>query len=56
MKMLIGFSVLIFSLAFAYIPYLWGDKDFFSGWSIILSGVGGLFGIFIGVVIWRRLQ
>jgi hypothetical protein len=54
MKLLISFCVFVFGLAFAYIPYLWGDKDFFSGWSILFSAIGGFFGIFIGVVIWRR--
>ena len=54
MKLLISFCVAVFGIAFAYIPYLWGDTDFFSGWSILLSFIGGLFGVFVGVVIARR--
>jgi hypothetical protein len=54
MKLTITVCVTVFGLAFAYIPYLWGDTNFFSGWSILFSMLGGFFGVFIGVVIARR--
>ncbi len=54
MKMMISICVFVFGIAFAYIPYLWGDTSFFSGWSILFSMIGGLFGIYVGVVLARR--
>ncbi|HSX00798.1 MAG TPA: hypothetical protein VLF67_01030 [Candidatus Saccharimonas sp.] len=31
----------------SFVPYLWGDTNFLSGWSILLSGVGGIVGIWL---------
>lgn len=39
----------IFSIIGGYIPYLFGDKDLLSGWSILMGTVGGFFGIWVGV-------
>lgn len=46
-KKLIWLCVAIGSTIGSYIPALWGDS-FFSGWSILLTAVGGLLGIWIG--------
>ena len=54
MKGIITISVFVFGLAFAYIPNLWGDNDFFSLSSLLLSMVGGLLGVYVGVVVSRR--
>ena len=45
----------IFGLIGAYIPVLFGDSDPLSGWSILGSVVGGLFGIWLGVKLSQRL-
>jgi len=54
MKLLISFCAGVFGIAFAYIPYLWGDTNAFGGWSILFSVIGGFFGIYVGVLISRR--
>jgi len=54
MKLMITVFVFIFSIAFAYIPALWGDNNIFSGWSILLGGVGGILGVYVGVVVAKR--
>ncbi len=54
MKLVITVCLAIFGFAFAYIPYLWGDTNFFSGWSILFSMIGGFFGIFVGYKIGKR--
>jgi hypothetical protein len=35
------------SAAGGYIPVLWGDS-FFSMWSVILTALGGIAGIYVG--------
>jgi len=45
----------IFGIAGGYIPFLWGDTDLFSGWSILMGMIGGLFGIWVGALINRRI-
>ena len=42
-------------IAGAYVPYLWGDTDLFSGWSILCSTIGGLVGIWLGYVAAKRI-
>lgn len=54
-KLLIGLGATVGGIAGAYIPYLWGDTSFFSGWSIFFSVVGGIVGIWAGYVIARRI-
>jgi hypothetical protein len=54
-KSLILFFATIGGLAGAYVPVLWGDADMFSGWSILLSTIGGIAGIWLGVVISKRI-
>ena len=45
----------IFGIAGGYVPFLWGDTDLFSGWSILIGMIGGLFGIWVGALINRRI-
>ena len=44
----------IFSIAGAYVPILFGDTNMLSGWSILGGFVGGIFGIWLGVVVLKR--
>ncbi len=53
-KTVIIFSASVFGIVGSLIPQLWGDKDFFSGMSILMSTVGGLVGIVVGVWISNR--
>ncbi len=48
-KLLIMIGVTVGSTIGALLPQLWGDKDLFSGMSIMLGFVGGLIGIWAGV-------
>ena len=43
-------------IAGAYVPYLWGDTEFFGGWSILFSVNGGLVGIWLGFLLARRIM
>jgi uncharacterized membrane protein YsdA (DUF1294 family) len=52
-KILLFFS-LIFGAAGAYIPSLLGDAELLDGWSILGGLIGGLFGIWLGVIISKR--
>jgi len=52
-KILLLFAV-IFGALGAYVPMLFGDTDLLSGWNILGSLVGGLFGIWLGVVVLKR--
>lgn len=52
-KALLSFAM-IFSIAGAYIPMLFGDTDVFSGWGIVGGFIGGIFGIWLGVIILKR--
>jgi hypothetical protein len=53
-KTLIVTGATIFGFIGSYIPFLFGVKDIFSGWSILGSVVGGIFGIWIGVQAAKR--
>lgn len=46
-KTLVFIGVTVGSIIGGYIPSLWG-ADIFSMWSLVLSAVGGLFGIWVG--------
>lgn len=52
-KFLLLFAT-IFGLIGGYLPVLLGDNDPFSGWSILGGLIGGLFGIWLGVVVSKR--
>ncbi len=54
-KTIITFSAAVFGIAGSYIPFLFGVTDIFSGWSIFMGFVGGIFGIWLGVWISKRL-
>jgi hypothetical protein len=43
----------VFGLAGGYVPVLFGDSDF-DAWSILGGLVGGLLGIWLGVVVSKR--
>lgn len=53
-KNVIMFFTVIFSLAGSYIPMLLGETDIFSVWSVIGGFVGGVFGIWVGVLACKR--
>ncbi len=54
-KLCIGFGAAIGGIAGAYVPYLWGDTDLFSGMSILFSTVGAIVGIWLGYLLAKRL-
>jgi len=55
-KLLIGFGAVVGGIAGAYVPYLWGDTNLFSGMSILFSTIGGIVGIILGYMAARRLS
>lgn len=54
-KLLISIGAAIGGIIGAYVPFLWGDTDFFSGWSILLATVGGIVGIWVGFKLAQRI-
>ena len=38
-----------------YLPVLLGDNDFLDGWSILAGMIGGLVGVWLGVIVSKRL-
>ena len=54
-KKLILFCATIGGIGGGYLPYLLGDTDLLSGWSILGGFVGGIAGIWIGAVVSRRV-
>jgi len=54
-KLLITIGAGIGGVAGAYLPFLWGDTDLFSGWGILTSTIGGLVGIWLGYKLAQRL-
>jgi uncharacterized membrane protein YfcA len=54
-KAIITISLTVFSIVGGYIPYLWGDDNFFGGWSLLLGALGAFFGIWVGVWINKRI-
>jgi len=53
-KRLIMLFAVIFMALGGYVPVLFGDGDFLDGWSILGGLVGGLFGVWAGVMISKR--
>lgn len=37
-----------------FVPMLWGDNNFFGGMSLLLTLVGGIVGIWLGVQLSKR--
>lgn len=56
MKQLILLSATIFGAIGSYLPFLFGDKNLFSGWSILGGMIGGFFGIWVGVKVYRLIS
>jgi len=54
-NLLITIGAAIGGIIGAYIPFLWGDTDIFSGWSILLATVGGIVGIWAGLKLAQRI-
>jgi hypothetical protein len=55
-KTIIMFFTIAFGLAGNFFPYLVGESDLFSGWSILGGVFGGLFGIWIGVTVAKKFE
>ena len=55
MKQVILLFATIFGVAGAYVPMLFGDNNLLSGWSILGGLVGGIFGIWLGALIAKRI-
>lgn len=51
--------ILFFSAAFGilggYLPVLFGDNSLLDGWSILGGLIGGIVGIWLGVVVAKRV-
>lgn len=54
-KKLILFFASAGGLAGGYLPYLFGDHDMFDIWTILGGLVGGIAGIWLGVIISKRI-
>jgi len=52
-KKVLLFFALVFSTVGAYIPVLFGDS-LLDGWSILGGLIGGLFGVWLGVVVSKQ--
>jgi uncharacterized membrane protein len=53
-KSVILFFALVFELAGNFAPMLFGNYDLFSLWSIFGGLIGGLFGVWVGVIVSKR--
>lgn len=54
-KRTILLSTTVFGALGGYLPVLFGDNNMLDGWSILGGLVGGIFGIWLGVVVSKRL-
>jgi hypothetical protein len=54
MKKTVSVVAMVGMTAGGCVPMLWGDDSLLSGWSFLLGFVGGIFGIWLGVVIAKR--
>lgn len=55
-KKIILFGAAVGGIVGAYVPMLFGDNDMLGGWSILMSTVGGLAGIWLGVIVSKRMS
>lgn len=53
-KSVILFFAMVFELAGNFAPMLFGNNDIFSGWAILGGLVGGIFGVWVGVMVSKR--
>lgn len=56
MKQMALLGATVFGIIGAYIPALFGDTEMLSGWSILGGTIGGFFGIWVGVKLYKRMQ
>ena len=56
MKQMALLGAAVFGTIGAYIPILLGDDELLSIWSIIGGMIGGFFGIWVGVKLYKRMQ
>jgi hypothetical protein len=54
-KTLLYTCITIFGALGGYLPVLFGDSSMLSGWSIVGSTIGGVFGVFAAKYISDRL-
>jgi uncharacterized membrane protein YfcA len=54
-KSVILFFASVGGLVGGYIPYIFGDHDLLDIWSILGGLVGGIAGIWLGVIISKRM-
>lgn len=54
-KRIILLFAVIFGAVGSYVPVLFGDTNFLDGWSILGGFVGGMIGIWLGVIASKRL-
>lgn len=55
-KNVIMIFTVVFSLAGSYLPMLLGETDIFSAWCILGGFVGGIIGIWIGILVSKRFS
>lgn len=55
-KKVILFFATVGGLVGGYVPFLFGDQNIFDAWSILGGLVGGLMGIWLGVVVSKRMS
>lgn len=56
MKQMALLGAAIFGTVGAYLPVLFGNNELFSIWSILGSMIGGFFGIWAGVKIYKMMS
>lgn len=54
MKQAALFFSAVFGIVGSYVPTLLGDHELLSGWSILGGAIGGFFGIWVGVKVYKN--
>lgn len=54
-KKVILFFATVGGIAGGYVPYLFGDKELLDGWGVLGGFIGGVLGIWLGVIISKRV-
>jgi hypothetical protein len=54
-KKVLLFFATVGGIVGGYVPVLFGDNEFLDGWSILAGTIGSIVGIWLGVVISKRL-
>lgn len=55
MKQVVLLASVVFGIIGSYVPMLFGDREFLSGWSILGGMIGGLIGVWVGVRIYKLI-